>query len=664
MRVLLVDHDSEGLEAIARAIRGVLELDCVSSKGDAMLLLRQNTYDVLIACERCVDGSGLDLLGRTTRTAAPLKRIFAAAPERLQLLGPRLAPFKVQRTINYPIDLEELWLAIAQVTGGPDDGTDGTIERVVLDERGIPSTGTQPRAPLGQASSAAGAPRPASISVAPPPAAPQLAAAISPSSSGRFATARMTQPAPEPPLRAPPPPRQPPQVRAPAPPATPSDTGRMRAATQPATTSDTGRMRALAPPVKPMPPMPVAAPLGNGAARDFPSWTPEAAPFDEDFAAVAAQARLGVQQKVVDEAARRRNRRLLTASIVAVAVAAGIVLLIEKFYDPEARAREKAIATEVARMAEQQKVTDDLTKIEVDIETAIMNNDLDGARHSLATLVEKSPNHPRREFLQDAIDRAAELSKLSPDKAKAPVAAQTESRATPKIPDRETSRPAETTGSRSTAHPTSRATEPAARTARDNDRSAGARTKDSSPPQRVFGAPLGEPPRQQQIPLNAPINAPPTTSSRSSGGSSFGGRTVEASDASSAAGAPAPAAPAPVSQPLAATPSTNTAGAGSAATPAPAAAPTVIVTPAKLVKRVTPIAPAGVSSRTSGYVLVRFQIGENGRVSDIAVVESSPPGVFDDAAQTAVRKWVYEPRKENGAAVASTAQAKLVFAAE
>ena len=79
MRVLLVDHDSEGLDAIARAIRGVLELDCVTSKGDAMLLLRQNTYDVLIACERCVDGSGLDLLGRTTRTAVPLKRIFAAA---------------------------------------------------------------------------------------------------------------------------------------------------------------------------------------------------------------------------------------------------------------------------------------------------------------------------------------------------------------------------------------------------------------------------------------------------------------------------------------------------------------------------------------------------------------------------------------------------------
>ena len=35
--------------------------------------------------------------------------------------------------------------------------------------------------------------------------------------------------------------------------------------------------------------------------------------------------------------------------------------------------------------------------------------------------------------------------------------------------------------------------------------------------------------------------------------------------------------------------------------------------------------------------------------------------VFDSAAQDAVRKWTYEPRRENGVAVESTAKAKLVF---
>ena len=60
-------------------------------------------------------------------------------------------------------------------------------------------------------------------------------------------------------------------------------------------------------------------------------------------------------------------------------------------------------------------------------------------------------------------------------------------------------------------------------------------------------------------------------------------------------------------------------------------------------------------------MVVKFNIGDNGRVSNVEVVESTPPGVFDDAALTAVRKWVYEPRKENGVAVASHAQARLVF---
>ena len=49
---------------------------------------------------------------------------------------------------------------------------------------------------------------------------------------------------------------------------------------------------------------------------------------------------------------------------------------------------------------------------------------------------------------------------------------------------------------------------------------------------------------------------------------------------------------------------------------------------------------------------------------DVEVVESTPQGLFDDAALTAVRKWVYEPRKENGVAVPSQSKARLVFEAE
>jgi len=645
MRVLLVDHDSEALETITRAIRGVLELDCVTSKGDALLLLRQNQYDVLIACERAVDGSGLDLLGRTTRTAVPLKRIFAAAPERLQLLGPRLAPFKVQRTINYPIDLEELWLAIAQVTGDPNDETDGTIERVVLDERGIPAAGSVPRAPIP--------PRP------PAPLAEVVPAAAIAASAGRAATARLAQPAPEPPLRAPPPPRQPPPsaapiARAPAPPKSTSDTGRMlRAPAPPRTASDTGRMRALAPP-PPLPRVEAIEPLTT-VSTDFPAWTPEL-PAEDDFAQVAAQARFGVQQKAANEASRRKRQRVFTAGGIAIVVAGAIVFLVEKFYDPAARAREAAIAEQIAQMDEQRKVNDSLTLIEIDIEHSIMNNDLPKARSDLALLAEKSPNHPRLEFLRKSIERAEELAKLSPSAEKTTQAAvlpasneQRPPASKPRTPERNADRAPE-------------------RTTRAPDRLVTQRSGSAAPPPptRSYGAPIGEAPRET-IPLNAPINAPPATTMRRPD-NSFPGRTIEAGDLGGQAPAPQPTRVAPPATSSVVSAPPNAAGSAavqmpSAAPPAPQSVPAPVdVVPAKIVKRVMPVAPSNLPRNSKGgFVIVNFKIGTNGRVSDIQVVESEPQGVFDKSAQDAVRKWVYEPRKENGVAVESTAKTKLVF---
>jgi TonB family protein len=410
-----------------------------------------------------------------------------------------------------------------------------------------------------------------------------------------------------------------------------------------------------------IPPMPINAP---GPRDILPAWTPEL-PVEDDFATVAAQARLGVQQKVVDEAARRRRQRLFTACGITVVVATAIVMLIEKFYDPAARAREQVIAAEVTRMSAEQKVTDDLTMIENDIEQAIMNDDFDTARREFATLVEKSPNHPRREFLQASIDRAVELAKLSPqsldkvaEKKTTPaqaavlpaVAAQ---RATPRP------RPLERAVDRTPERVVSRAPERALppRPQRESTQN----------PPRTYGAPIGEAPRES-IPLNAPINASPTTTMRRND-SAFPGRTIEASDN------PSMNAPAPASSNNAARippPSTRSAvtttpaAAGSAAVNMPPVAPpappaSVDVTMAKLLKRVTPVLPSGVSHKAKGYVLVKFNITETGRVSDVEVLESTPAGTFDDAALDAVRKWVYDPRKENGVAVASQAKARLVF---
>ena len=95
-----------------------------------------------------------------------------------------------------------------------------------------------------------------------------------------------------------------------------------------------------------------------------------------------------------------------------------------------------------------------------------------------------------------------------------------------------------------------------------------------------------------------------------------------------------------------------------AAEPAPAPRD---VTPAKLVKRVQPVVSSSILRKTSGFVVLKFEIADTGRVGNVEIVESTPQGVFDEAAVAAVRKWVYEPRRENGGAVSSLAKARLVF---
>jgi protein TonB len=346
---------------------------------------------------------------------------------------------------------------------------------------------------------------------------------------------------------------------------------------------------------------------------------------------------------------RRRRQRLLTASATAVVVAGVIVFLIEKFYDPDARARDKAIAAEVTRMTEQQKVTDNLTLIEIEIEKAIMDNDLDAARSELARLVAESPNHPRRDFLQASIDRAAELQKLAGrSQGTAPAAVIAAPAA---APERSQPRVAERAPARS---PDRVATRTPERT--DTPRAASEAPSSQS---RTYGAPISEPPRAPTIALNSPINSPPSTAAIRRD-NNFGGRTVEASDAAvGRADAPQSSLPGTSANP----PASGSAVAIPAVAPpdAQASPAPVDVVPAKIVKRVTPVVTADVAGKGSGFVVVRFDIGDNGRVSNVTVVESTPPGIFDDAALSAVRKWVYEPRRENGVPVVSQAKARLVF---
>lgn len=49
-----------------------------------------------------------------------------------------------------------------------------------------------------------------------------------------------------------------------------------------------------------------------------------------------------------------------------------------------------------------------------------------------------------------------------------------------------------------------------------------------------------------------------------------------------------------------------------------------------------------------GYVLLQFDVNEQGETENITVLESSHNGFFDKEAVTSLKKWIYSPKVVNG----------------
>ena len=75
---------------------------------------------------------------------------------------------------------------------------------------------------------------------------------------------------------------------------------------------------------------------------------------------------------------------------------------------------------------------------------------------------------------------------------------------------------------------------------------------------------------------------------------------------------------------------------------------------------IEPEYPEAGASR-SGSVVLRILIGEKGQVDDVAVVRSSPPGVFDQSAVLAFSKASFSPGKLLGVAVKSQVTIEVQF---
>ena len=66
----------------------------------------------------------------------------------------------------------------------------------------------------------------------------------------------------------------------------------------------------------------------------------------------------------------------------------------------------------------------------------------------------------------------------------------------------------------------------------------------------------------------------------------------------------------------------------------------------------------------SGYVTLFFVVDVDGSVQDVYVIESSPEGVFDDAAIQAVEQWEFDPGMNEGMPVAVRVRQTLNFTLE
>jgi TonB family protein len=65
--------------------------------------------------------------------------------------------------------------------------------------------------------------------------------------------------------------------------------------------------------------------------------------------------------------------------------------------------------------------------------------------------------------------------------------------------------------------------------------------------------------------------------------------------------------------------------------------------------------------KVEGYVRVEYDVTVDGTVANARVVESVPPGVFDEAALTAVRSWTFHPAVRDGKAIESKLVSRLDF---
>jgi hypothetical protein len=117
MRVLVAGRNAKVLAQVAGAFANDLSMATATTKAAAFALLDHTEFDLVVACEKLGDGSGLEVLSQVAVNTPNTLRIFAARPATLEALKGELGLFGLFRTLPYPISFRTLWAAINLARG-------------------------------------------------------------------------------------------------------------------------------------------------------------------------------------------------------------------------------------------------------------------------------------------------------------------------------------------------------------------------------------------------------------------------------------------------------------------------------------------------------------------------------------------------------------------
>ena len=112
MRILVADQNTLLLAAIASTFGRHCVIVTATRREACLEHLTNDRFDVVVACEKLRDYTGLELLSEVESLSPHTLRIFAAPPAQLARLGARLDHFGLLGTLSYPLEPRKLLLAL------------------------------------------------------------------------------------------------------------------------------------------------------------------------------------------------------------------------------------------------------------------------------------------------------------------------------------------------------------------------------------------------------------------------------------------------------------------------------------------------------------------------------------------------------------------------